>query len=58
MVMLAVLFLSFGAEAKLRLFSKGEKKMILSNPCVMSYTDDVGKITRVIRSNPIIIILE
>ena len=36
-------------------FAIAKNKKIFSGACVMAYTDQIGKITRVIRSNTIVI---
>jgi hypothetical protein len=55
LLILAVLLPAFGAQA--RLFG-GASRMIIANPCVMSYTDALGKQLRVVRTNPLIIMIK
>jgi hypothetical protein len=50
MFILLMLFSSLGAQAF--------EKKIVSNACVMSYTDTLAKMTRVIRGDPIVIFLK
>jgi len=54
-LILIILVLSFGAEAKMQ-EPAGNK--ILSNPCILSYTDAMGKSLRVIKSNALIVFLK
>lgn len=45
------------AEAKVELFHKSSDKKIMTLPCIMSYTDALGRSVRVIRTNPMVIFL-
>lgn len=54
LLVLAAVLLPFGALAK----ENVSGKKIVSSPCIMSYTDFMGNAVRVIRSNPITIVIK
>ena len=54
----ALFVLPIGAHAKMDLFGSSDGKKIVSSACLMSYTDEFGMGFRVIKSNPVVILLK
>jgi len=54
-----VLFVSSGAEARMvDVGAAKEGKLLISNGCIMAYTDVTGNVMRVIRGNPVVVHLK